>query len=78
LAQGAVTAFLAVIGIATHLCLRFAADASNTVRQAPLWAVLLIGGKPLTAELALKLFCREFGADLLAGISIVTAILLNE
>jgi heavy metal translocating P-type ATPase len=74
----AVIAVLAVTGISFHLFLRFAAEVSDTVRQLPLWAVLLIGGIPLTAELALKLFRREFGSDLLAGVSIVTAVLLKE
>jgi heavy metal translocating P-type ATPase len=40
--------------------------------------VLAAGGLPLVLSLALKALRGEFGSDLLAGISIVTAILLGE
>jgi heavy metal translocating P-type ATPase len=40
--------------------------------------VLLFGGVPLVVGLIVKLFRGEIGADLLAGISIVTALLLGE
>ena len=71
-------AALAILGIAIHLVFRFALQTSEAQQQWPLWAVLVIGGVPLTAELLLKFFQREFGSDLLAGISIVTAVLLEE
>ncbi len=46
--------------------------------QLPLIAVLIIGGIPLVFNLAVKLVRRDWGADLLAGIAIVTAVLLHE
>jgi len=46
--------------------------------ELPLIAVLILGGVPLLYQLIVKLFRRDLGADLLAGISIVTAILLHE
>lgn len=46
--------------------------------QIPLLAVLTLGGIPLVCQLCVKLFKGEFGADLLAGISIITAVLLDE
>ncbi len=46
--------------------------------QLPLLAVLALGGIPLTFQLIGKLFRGNFGADLLAGLSIITAILLDE
>ncbi|QWF70104.1 heavy metal translocating P-type ATPase [Methylomonas paludis] len=46
--------------------------------QLPLLAVLLLGGIPLVFQLFVKLFKGEFGADLLAGLSIITAVLLDE
>jgi hypothetical protein len=60
-------AALAILGISTYLVLRFAVGTSEVRQQWPLWAVLFIGGIPLTADLAIKLFRREFGSDLLAG-----------
>lgn len=39
---------------------------------------MFAGGVPLVVALALKLIRRQFGSDLLAGISIVAAVLLDE
>jgi heavy metal translocating P-type ATPase len=44
----------------------------------PLFAVLLLGGIPLVYQLIVKLARGDWGADLLAGMSIVTALLLGE
>jgi len=46
--------------------------------QLPLLAVLVLGGIPLVYQLSVKLGQGDWGADLLAGISIVTAVLLDE
>jgi heavy metal translocating P-type ATPase len=51
---------------------------STTLVQVPLLAVLALGGIPLVYQLIVKLFRGDFGADLLAGLSIVTAVLLDE
>lgn len=69
---------LALGAIAAHLALRFGLDAGPRTALAPLWAALVVGGIPLVGELALKLFRGEFGSDLLAGISIVTSVILGE
>jgi heavy metal translocating P-type ATPase len=71
-------AALALAGILTHLALRWGPDASPAVKALPLYVVLVGGGVPLVLSLALKLVRREFGSDLLAGISIVAAVLLQE
>jgi heavy metal translocating P-type ATPase len=44
----------------------------------PLWIALAAGGLPLLGELGGKLVRLDFGSDLLAGISILTAALLGE
>ena len=44
----------------------------------PLYAVLVLGGLPLLFKLGRKLIARDFGSDLLAGVSIATAVLLGE
>ena len=46
--------------------------------ELPLMTILILGGVPLLYQLIVKLFEGNFGADLLAGISIVTAVLLDE
>jgi len=73
----ALIAGLAVLGIAGHLALG-AAGVAGYALQAPLYAVLGLGGLPLVWGLLLKAVKRQFGSDLLAGLSIVTAILLDE
>jgi len=78
-----IIAVLAVTGIGLHLLLRFGFDTTAEVFgqplfQLPLLATLVIGGIPLVMELLIKLINRQFGSDLLAGISIVTSALLGE
>ena len=73
-----IIAALACAGIALHLYLRWGADVSPFARHLPLYVVLAAGGGPLVFDLARKALARQFGSDLLAGLSIVTAILLGE
>ena len=70
-------ALLATVGIALHLGLRYLTVAPKAA-AAPLLAVLALGGAPLVHSLAVKLFRKEFGSDLLAGMSIVTSAVLGE
>lgn len=44
----------------------------------PLYVTYLMGGSVLVFELVLKGLKREFGSDLLAGVSIVTSLILGE
>ena len=44
----------------------------------PLYTALILGGVPLIWALIRKVLRGQFGADLLAGISIVTAVILGE
>jgi heavy metal translocating P-type ATPase len=69
---------LALAAIAGHLVLRYGFDLGPPVADIPLYVALAAGGIPLVLELALKALRKEFGSDLLAGISIVTAILLGQ
>ncbi len=71
-------AVIAVVMIGVHLALRFGTEVPAGVATVPLWTVLLGGGIPLVATLIGKLLRGEFGSDLLAGISIVTSVLLGE
>jgi heavy metal translocating P-type ATPase len=64
--------------IALHLVLRLAIAAPPAVSALPLYAALLVGGLPLLRSLAAKLLAREIGADVLAVLSIVTAVLLRD
>ena len=73
-----VIALFAAAAIFVHLVLRFALRTPPGIYQIPLLATLIFGGFPLVFELARHLLRRKFGSDLLAGISIVTSVLLNE
>ena len=64
--------------IALHLALIYLWHTDAQTADIPLWVALTLGGAPLVWELLGKVWAREFGADLLAGISIVTAIVLSE
>jgi len=71
-------ALFTIIMIAAHLILRFGIVSSDFAQNIPLWAVLALGGTPLVWGLLVKMVQREFGSDLLAGISIVVSVLLDE
>ena len=75
LSTGIAAGAIAAIGL--HIALRVA-EASTITTSMPLYAVLAFGGIPLTYELAVKAARRQFGSDLLAGISIVTSVILGE
>lgn len=80
----AIIAALAVAAIIAHLVMRFGLELARPIggglpaHQLPLILALALGGLPLVAELSGNLLRREFGSDLLAGISIVTSVLLGE
>jgi cation transport ATPase len=69
---------ITIIAIAFHLVLRYGTDVPPRIALAPLVVTLLIGGTPLVFDLARKTVKREFGSDLLAGVSILTAAILGQ
>lgn len=74
----AVIAVLAAAAIFAHLIMRFGARMGAGTSHIPLLATLVLGGIPLLYQLLRRLLKREFGSDLLGGISIVTSALLGE
>lgn len=74
-----IIAILAIIGIAVHIATWLSSsDHWLLLGNIALYCVLAFGGVPLVWGLLVKLARREFGSDLLAGLSIVTSILLGE
>jgi heavy metal translocating P-type ATPase len=67
-----------LVAIVLHLALKYLLHLPSLQANLPLFVALAIGGVPMLWELLRKLWKREFGSDLLAGISIITAILLRE
>ena len=78
-----IIAAIAVAAIALHLALRWGARPTGAPygiawQDWPLIAALVLGGVPLVVDLARSLLRLEFSSDLLAGISIVTSVFLEE
>jgi heavy metal translocating P-type ATPase len=71
-------ALLAAAAIAAHLALRVTSAPDSLAARLPLYVALAAGGTPLVVDLLRKALRREFGSDLLAGISIVTSVVLHE
>jgi heavy metal translocating P-type ATPase len=71
-------AVLSILAILSHLGLRYLAGLHTQAALLPLYLALFYGGLPLVIELTRKLLKRDFGSDLLAGISILTAVLLSQ
>lgn len=71
-------AVMALSAIVVHLILKFGTGQEPRIADIPLWCAFVLGGVPLVFDLAKKLVRREFGSDLLAGISIVTSVVLGE
>src|SRR6185295_13028933 len=71
-------AALSVAAILAHLVFRFGFHTTPSIYEFPLVATLALGGLPLLYDLLRKLLKREFGSDLLGGVSIITSMLLGE
>src|SRR5215471_6457696 len=71
-------AVLAALSIVLHLLLRFGFSAPYWAGDVPLIVAVAVGGVPLIIALARHMIAGEFGADLLAGISIITAVLMSQ
>jgi heavy metal translocating P-type ATPase len=71
-------AALAAACIALSLVLRYVFQTRPLFWEIPLGITLVAGGVPLVYDLGRRLLAREFGSDLLAGLSVVTSVLLGE
>src|SRR5581483_6260811 len=71
-------AILTAAAIALHLILRYSAHSRVPLSAIPLYLALAIGGIPIVMTLGKKLWSREFGSDLLAGVSILSSVLLGQ
>ena len=78
LTKEALIAGFTLLAISLHVVLRYVFRFSPLLSNLPLFAALAIGGAPMVWELFKKIKKRQFGSDLLAGVSIVTAVLLGE
>jgi heavy metal translocating P-type ATPase len=70
-------AILTCVAIIAHLLLRYVWH-FGPLDVLPLYVALAVGGIPLLAGLIRQLFKLQFGSDWLAGVSIVTGVLLHQ
>lgn len=73
-----IIAVLSLLGIGIHLIFRFVYETDPAISRLPLLVILVVGGLPMLYDLLRKLLKREFGSDLLGGISIITSVVLGE
>lgn len=71
-------AVLAAISIIVHLVFRYLIPDFQSYSFYPLYLTLAIGGSILVFDLGRKLIEFRFGSDLLAGMSIITSVVLEE
>jgi heavy metal translocating P-type ATPase len=71
-------AVLSFVAILVHLLFRYLLHYKATISSMPLWVAIVAGGLPLLYDLLIQIWKRQFGADFLAGLSIVTAVLMRE
>src|SRR5690242_11165151 len=71
-------AAVTLLCVVTYLVMAYGLAVPASISRWSLWIALAVCGGPLVVELALRLFKGQFGSDLLAGISIITAIVLEE
>lgn len=71
-------AILAIIGISAYLIVHFLIPAWHPYELYPLYLTLALGGSPLVFDLIRKAIKFDFGSDLLAGLSIITSIFLEQ
>jgi heavy metal translocating P-type ATPase len=71
-------AIVTALAIASHLILKYLTHLPRLVYLVPLFVALAVGGIPILVTLGKKLWVREFGSDLLAGISILASVLMGQ
>ncbi|HEX5425503.1 MAG TPA: heavy metal translocating P-type ATPase [Candidatus Acidoferrales bacterium] len=70
-------AVFTLVSILSYLLLHFGWK-NPQWESVPLYAALAVGGVPILVNLTREAFKLHFGSDWLAGISIITAVLLNQ
>ena len=70
-----VLVYLSILGLLLHGVFIFA---SPSQAQIPLIALLWVGAVPLTIEALIKLYQKDFGADLLAVLAMLTSLVMHE
>lgn len=73
-----ILAIATLVAIALYLVLKFAVGLAGWAAVWPLVAIVVVGGIPLTIDVVKGAIEARGGADMLAAISIITAVLMGE
>jgi heavy metal translocating P-type ATPase len=73
-----VAAALSLVAIVLYLLSRYLLHLPTAYASVPLWVAIVAGGLPLLRDLVVQMWKRQFGADFLAGLSIVTSVVMGE
>jgi heavy metal translocating P-type ATPase len=73
-----IIAAFATLSVLLFLTLRYLLVTSRSTAMIPLYVALVVGGVPILFDLARQLLKREVGTDVLAGLAIITSVLLGE
>lgn len=73
-----VTVAASLSAVLLYAALRYVLHQPLATSILPLWVAVVIGGTPLLYELIRQVLRHQFGSDFLAGLSIVTAICMDE
>lgn len=73
-----VLAIATLVAIALHLILKFGFGLDSWAADWPLVAIVVVGGVPLTIDVVKGAIKARGGADMLAAISIITAVIMGE
>ncbi len=68
----------AAVAIGVHLFLRYFTHLPKLAQMAPLFIALAVGGIPILITLSKKIWARDFGSDLLAGVSILASVAMGQ
>jgi heavy metal translocating P-type ATPase len=71
-------AAISLAAIALYLLFHFLLHYRHSLSAIPLWDAIAIGGVPLLYKLLVQIWRRQFKADFLAGLSIITAVWVGE
>jgi heavy metal translocating P-type ATPase len=71
-------AIITIFLILLHLALKMVFDISPFYQNFPLYLALILGGIPLVFDLVIKIINLQFSSDLLAGISILASVILEQ
>ncbi len=71
-------AVLAALAILLHLIFRYFTHLPALANLGPLFVALAVGGIPILVTLIKKVWVREFGSDLLAGVSILASVAMGQ